>query len=99
MSKGLEAWERIKNKGLHLYMHLQEGYEYQQDLSIIEKELEDYETFKTGLILGNMSIVDNKMPKALAIIVNIIKEHHVTAYFLERTKAQEEYDLLKEVLL
>lgn len=48
--------------------------------------------------LNDIKLIEKEL-KALDIIVNIIKEHHVTAYFLERTITQEEYDLLKEVLL
>lgn len=46
MSKGLEAFNRINNKSLHLSMHLQEGYEYQQDLETIERALKEHEQYK-----------------------------------------------------
>lgn len=42
----------------------------------IEKELKEYETFKTGLILGNMSVVDNKILKEYQEFKDIAKRYN-----------------------
>lgn len=89
--------------------------ETQEEYAILEKELEDYKTLKDGLILGDMSIVDNKKCKALEIIkekrVDIADlfdtfmfenglEHYNSYRCDENRKlTQEEYESLKEELL
>lgn len=88
--------------------------EIQEEYVILEEELEDYKTLKDGLILGDMSIVDNKKLKVLEIIKNkrvdinlllncpdseLYNEIHEAMGRPERFRlTQKEYKLLKEVL-
>ena len=103
MSKGLEALQRInENVTVVTYEN------FDEDISIIEKELKDKEELET--MYSNCVINGAKQKKAL----EIIKEKRVNIDYLRDCKTledynnilieklqltQEEYDLLKEVLL
>ena len=104
--KGLEALERLK-KGVDT--NLWDGNEY-DDLDLIEKELKGYERMLKVFGLKELANTENKL-KALEIIknkrVNIlwfiicnnINEYNNNVHWENAQLTQEEFNLLKEVLL
>ena len=110
MSKELEALERIRKARYFVDFELNAnvGEDYKEELDIIETALkENIELKKCIDLIGDIE-TNNKKLKAL----EIIKEKKVYPSFLLNTKnleeynkeviqklTQEEYDLLKEVLL
>ena len=98
-NEGLEAFNRINNKSLHLSMHLQEGFEYQQDLSIIEKELKDKEKIETRL-----SLIETKIKARRKEDCDTMSDTDEDSWLHERCEQELPLldwfmDLLKEVLL
>ena len=90
MSKGLEALERITE-----HLDLEDEYFYKQekvDEEIIKQALKDYEELQKVL-----EIINNKE------ILLVYKDYQETCYLVANGMAieitQEEFDLLKEVLL
>ena len=83
MSKGLEAWERIK-KGIDTNVW---ECGYWDDIELIEKELKALEIIKKKQVQINRL---NRSHSAKQYNLYLPKEMHLT---------EEEYDLLKEVLL
>lgn len=110
MSKGLEAFERISN-----HIEVSFDYSSDEDLSIIEKELkrlEDLEYAFSSLVkaFNSLSKDNEKELKALEIIRekrvqvgDLLYSPDLESYNKERYRlyqlTQEEYDLLKEVML
>ena len=91
----LEALERLRNT------LLAEGYwqDVLRDVAIIETALKDYENLKADFI--SMRDFKYKQLDAIEIIKKLPKEEKQVLLnnVYTHTKSEEEYDLLKEVLL
>lgn len=103
MSKGLEALERLEtfvNETIGIKHYKESGWHIQgsDDYTIIEKELKALEVIKELFDFDFAIRYGNNQP-ILRITNKLYEKLGKPFYYWELPITQEEYDLLKEVLL